>query len=302
MENTREMPLEVRLSAYIDGQLGEDEARELEALVATDPHARELLAVLNAGSQFGTQAFDEMLKEPVPLSLVRAIKDTASKPEAPVRQAANSNIASFFRFIPQAIAASAVLLLAGGYSGYFIGMKSAAEIPMEISETSALEAPAGATREIKTRDIGKFTFDAPVAVSLPAIAINDVAGVHDVYSKQTTRLAEVPAADVDTLKSWLSASTGVTFNVPDLTSDGLNFEGGRLVAVDGQPTGALFYKSGKGEVVAVYFTKGTATDGQTAQGANQYLSGSKGDMAWFVAGPNDASQLKDIAGKASAAL
>lgn len=299
MENFKELPLEVRLSAYIDGQLGDDEARELEALVATDAHARELLDLLNAGSDFGIQAFDEMLKEPVPLSLVRSIKDTASKPEAPVRQAANSNVVSFFRFIPQAIAASAVLLLAGGYSGYFIGMKNASQIPSEISETSAFEAPAGATREIKTRG---FTFDAPVAVSLPAIAVNAVAGVHDVYSKETTHLVELPAADVDTLKSWLSASTGVTFNIPDLTSDGLNFQGGRLVAVDGQPTGALFYRNGKGDVVAVYFAKGTAADGQSAQGANQYLSGSKGDTAWFVAGPNSDSRLKDIAGKASAAL
>lgn len=299
MENTRDLPLEVRLSAYIDGQLGEEEARELEALIASDPHARDLHDQLKAGSDFGSHAFGEMLKEPVPLGLVRAIKETSGKPAAPVRQAANGNVASFFRFIPQAIAASAVLLLAGGYSGYFIGMQNASQMPLEISETSAFEAPTGATTKTRSLD---FSFNAPVAASLPAIAVNSVADVHDVFSTQTTRLAEVPASEAATLKAWLSASTGVTFDIPDLSADGLNFQGGRLVAVDGQPAGALYYKDAKGELVALYFAKGTVIDGQTAQGANQYLSGTKGHVAWVVAGPNGDAALKDIAGRASAAL
>jgi anti-sigma factor RsiW len=299
MENTRDLPLEVRLSAYIDGQLGEEETRELAALIASDPHARDLHDQLKAGSDFGSHAFGEMLKEPVPLGLVRAIKETSGKPAAPVRQAANGNVASFFRFIPQAIAASAVLLLAGGYSGYFIGMQNASQMPLEISETSAFEAPTGATTKTRSLD---FSFNAPVAASLPAIAVNSVADVHDVFSTQTTRLAEVPASEAATLKTWLSGSTGVTFDIPDLSADGLNFQGGRLVAVDGQPTGALYYKDAKGELVALYFAKGTVIDGHTAQGANQYLSGTKGDVAWVVAGPNGDAALKDIAGRASAAL
>jgi anti-sigma factor RsiW len=300
MEKFKDLPLEVRLSAYSDGQIEPEDKREIEALLAADQHARELLDLLNAGSDFGNQAFAEMLKEPVPLSLVRAIKGTPSSSSGAAPQAANSNVVSFFRFIPQAIAASAVLLLAGGYSGYFIGMKNANQVPTEISETSAFEAPAGATA--KTRDLGKFSFDAPAPISLPAIAATSVADVHDVYSKETTRLAEVPASEANTLKSWLASSTGVIFNIPDLSADGLNFQGGRLVAVDGNPTGALYYTDAKHEVVAVYFAKGTVTNGQIAQGANQYLSGSKGDTAWFVAGPNGDSALKDIATKASAAL
>jgi anti-sigma factor RsiW len=299
MENFKELPLEVRLSAYIDGQVSEEDKRELETLLAADAHARELLDLLTTGSDLGNQAFAEMLREPVPLNLVRSIKDTSSKPEAPVRHAANGNGVSFFRFIPQAIAASAVLLLAGGYTGYFVGTKNAAMIPTEISETSAFEAPAGAPA--KTREL-KLSFDTPMPVSLPAIAATSIANVHDVYSRQTTRLAEVPASDAATLKTWLASSTGVSFNIPNLSAEGLSFQGGRLVAVDGNPTGALYYKDAKNEVVAVYFAKGIAANGEIAQGANQYLSGSKGETAWFVAGPNGDSALKEVASKASAAL
>lgn len=298
MENFKDLPLEVRLSAYIDGQVGEEDKREIEAQLATDPHARELLNLLNAGSDLGNQAFEDMLKEPVPLHLVRAIKGKQASSGGAIAQAANGNVVSFFRFIPQAIAASAVLLLAGGYSGYFIGMKNA-QVPTELSETSGFETPTGATREIKTRS---FTFNAPAAITLPSIAVDAVANVHDVYSKETTRLVEVPAAQATQLKSWLASSTGISFNIPDLKAEGLDFQGGRLVAVDGNPAGALYYKNGKSQVIALYFTKGTVEKGEMAQGANQYLSGDKGDTAWIVAGPTGDSALKDIAGKASAAL
>jgi anti-sigma factor RsiW len=299
MENFRELPLEVRLSAYIDGQVGEEDRRDIEALLAADPHARELLDLLKAGSEFGNQAFAEMLKEPVPLDLVRAIKGTSAGSGGATRQAANSNAVPFFRFLPQAIAASAVLLLAGGYSGYFIGMRNAARMPPQISETSAYEAPAGSTA--KTREL-KLSFDAPLPASLPAIAVTAVADVHDVYSKEKTRLAELPASDAGTLKTWLASSTGVSFNIPDLSANGLTFQGGRLIAVDGNPAGALYYKNARDAVVAVYFARGTVSKGETAAGANQYVSGVKGDTAWVVAGPNGDSALKAIAAKASAEL
>lgn len=295
MENFKELPLEVQLSAYIDGQLDAADAQEIETLLKSDKQAQSILETLKAGSDFGNQAFEEMLKEPVPLHLVRSIKEASAKP-APVRVAANGNSISFMRFVPQAIAACAVLLLAGGYSGYFIGQRSAAEMPMEISETSAFQAPAD-SKGVKTRG---FTFEAPAAAE--NVEASEVAGVHDVYAKESTRRAEMPASEADTLKSWLSASTGVAISIPDLSADGLKFEGGRLVALGGKPAGALFYSNAKGDVVGLYYLKGATSDGQLAQGSNEIISGTKGETAWFVATPSGNADIKDIAGKASAAL
>lgn len=294
MENFKELPLEVRLSAYLDGQIGPDDAREIEALLASDPHAREILDLLKIGSDLGNQAFDEMLKEPVPLHLVRSIKETAAKP-APVRVAANGNSTSFLRFLPQAVAACAVLLLAGGYTGYFVGQRSIADMPMEISETSTLTAPAA--NGVKTRG---FTFEAPAADQPVAAAA--IAGVHDVYARESTRLAEIPAAQSEALKSWLSASAGVSIEIPDLTADGLTFEGGRLVAIEGKPAGALYYRNANGEVVGLYYLKGSAAEAATTEGANEIASGTKGEAAWFVAAPAGNAAIKDIAEKASSAL
>lgn len=151
MENFKELPLEVRLSAYVDGEVEADAARELEALIASDAEAKVIYEQLKAGSQFGNQFFADMLKEPVPLDLVRSIKAVESRP--PVRQAANSNIASFMRFVPQAIAASIMLLFAGGYAGYYVAENRipGGNMPELVSETSNLEA---ATDGAKTRGIG----------------------------------------------------------------------------------------------------------------------------------------------------
>ncbi|TXI11064.1 MAG: anti-sigma factor, partial [Rhizobium sp.] len=68
------MPLEVRLSAFMDGEMNREEKEELERLIASDPDARRIFDELKHGSDVGRKAFDEVLKEPVPLALVRSIK------------------------------------------------------------------------------------------------------------------------------------------------------------------------------------------------------------------------------------
>ena len=49
MENFKDLPLEVRLSAYLDGQLEPEDVNVIEAQLATDPKAREILDMLKAG-------------------------------------------------------------------------------------------------------------------------------------------------------------------------------------------------------------------------------------------------------------
>lgn len=305
MDNFKELPLEVRLSAYIDGQLSEEDAREIEALLASDPHARELLDALNAGSDFGNQAFAEMLKEPVPLHLVRTIKGSPSGSGAVTPKAANSNVVSFFRFVPQAIAASAVLLLAGGYTGYFIGMKNAADIPAEISETTAFEAPASADG-VKTRG---FTFEAPMevasaetGVSKADVALMEIAGLHKVYVGDKTHADEVPAAQESELIGWLEAVTSVKFSIPDLASEGLKLRGGKLVVAVGQPTGALFYEDGAGKVAAVYFMKNVDISGAAPQQDGfSVVGGQKDATSYFIAAEDEALARK-LEDKVRAAL
>ena len=298
MENFKELPLEVRLSAYLDGQVEDEDARELEALIASDAQAKVVYEQLKAGSEFGNQLFDDMLKEPVPLGLVRNIKAVEAKPE-PVRQAANGNVASFMRFVPQAIAASIMLLFAGGYAGYYVAENRipGGSTPELITETSDFEAaPSGA----KTRSIGNLTFESPVvaegdkafqpastrAIGKADVTLMEVADAHKVYAGDKVHADEVPVSQQSELVSYLEAVTQIKFAVPDLSAEGFKLRGGKFVEIVGQPSGALFYEDGNGKAVAVYFMKNENMSGTTDRNGFTVIGGQKDATSYFVAADN----------------
>jgi anti-sigma factor RsiW len=301
MENFKELPLEVRLSAYVDGEVEADDAAELEALIASDAEAKVIYEQLKAGSEFGNQFFEGMLKEPVPLNLVRSIKAADAKP-APVRQAANSNVASFMRFIPQAIAASIMLLFAGGYAGYYVAENRipGGNMPELVSETTNLESETGG----KTRGLGDLTFDALPAPATategdkafkPAasraidkndVTLMEVADAHKVYVADKIHADEVSAVRESELVGYLEAVTSVTFKVPDLSAEGFKLRGGKLVEIVGQPGGALFYDGADGKSVAVYFMKNENISGSTDRNGYTIIGGQKDATSYFVAADN----------------
>lgn len=299
MDDFKGLPLEVRLSAYLDGQAEADDAAELEALIASDDEARAIYEQLKAGSQFGNQFFEDMLREPVPLDLVRSIKSAEAAP-APVRQAANGNVASFMRFIPQAIAASVMLLFAGGYAGYYVAENRipGGNVPELISETSNIE---GAAQAPKTRSLAPLTFEAPVettdsersvkrAAASPVdeadVTLAEVADAHKVYVADKIHADEVSALRESELVGYLETVTSVTFKLPDLSAEGFKLRGGKFVEIVGQPSGALFYDGADGKSVAVYFMKNENMSGSTEKNGYSVLAGQKDATSFFIAAEN----------------
>jgi len=309
MENFNDLPMEVRLSAYLDGELSQTEKTDVERQLAESPAARQTLDRLKSGSQFGSDAFEALLNQPLPPHLVQAVAngaarvsqtDAATPKTRTPPQAANSNFAWLTRHITQAIAASAVLLLAGGYSGFLIGeRKEDQPASVYLSETSGMTAAPEAKDSGKTRS---FVLKSKTADRQIAFSIDDVAKVHAVYSREQTRASEIPAADAVLLRDWLSKSADVAFTIPDLVGEGLVFDGGRLVALDGRPAAALFYRNGNHDIVAIYYVKGDAEPTSTGEGDVTYIAGEKGAVAWFVAGPSNENDLERVAEKARSAL
>ncbi|PZM13830.1 Fis family transcriptional regulator [Rhizobium tubonense] len=272
----KKTPLEARLSAYMDGETSREEKEELERLISSDPETRRVYEMLRHGSDVGRRAFDEVLKEPVPLALVRAIK-SAQPPK--VRETP--------RFVPpslklapsgrQALAAALILFFVGGGIGYFYGT-----------------APGGQ----------------PAAQTAQAPAHNwtdDIAASHRIYAHQPKHLAELPATQVVEITQWLTGSVGVKFNVPDLTSVGLSFQGARLLVAAGKPTGQLIYKNADGDVIAVCFLKDNGTEDNSE--LNEVIKDDVGVVSWHrngtayaVVGPSADATLDDIAGRVSTSI
>ncbi|HTO32708.1 MAG TPA: anti-sigma factor [Pararhizobium sp.] len=276
MQNTKGLALEVRLSAYIDGEVNEAERKELEQLVARDDEARLVLEMLKAGNVFGNKAFEEFLHDPVPLSLVRQIKQGPGANPKAERVMTSAPRRVKVRLWPRALAASIALLLIGGSTGFIIG---------------------------KTGNDGM----APTNVASARTWLDDIADYHRIYSRQTAEhLVEVPATD-DRIESWLSASVGVNFALPNLTEKGLTFEGARLLVAAGKPVAQLMYQNEDGDIFAICFLKskpGTADSKMTENMRDDIamISWQKSGVSYVVVGPSADASLQQLAEAVSATI
>ncbi|MDQ0321253.1 anti-sigma factor RsiW [Pararhizobium capsulatum DSM 1112] len=276
MQNTKGLALEVRLSAYIDGEVSEVERRELEHLVHYDDEARLLLEMLKAGNNFGNSAFEEFLHDPVPLSLVRHIKQGSGamprNERAPVAPQRKNRV----KIWPRALVASLALFLVGGSTGFIIG---------KASNDTALPTTAVAARTW----------------------LDDIADYHRIYARQAKHLVEVPASQEETIKSWLSQSVGIPFRLPDLEAQGLTFQGARLLVAAGKPVAQLMYKSSDGDVVAICFLKSKpgSTDSPATESIRDDLamiSWQKSGASYVVVGSSAKANLQELADRVSAQI
>ncbi|MFJ6325809.1 MULTISPECIES: anti-sigma factor [unclassified Rhizobium] len=275
------MPLEIRLSAFMDGEMSRDEKEELEKLIASDPEARRILDELRHGSDVGRKAFEEVLKEPVPLALVRSIK-SAQPPKS--RDAAAPRLARpSFKLAPtgrQSLAAALILFVLGGGIGYLFGMQPA-------------DVPAAA----------------PLTPAQTAVRnwLDDIAAYHRIYSRQPRHMVEMQASELDEISKWLSSTVGVKFNFPDLAADGLVFQGARMFIAGGKPVGQLIYKNLDGDVVAICFTKtdGVANNGnfdETIKDDVSIVSWYRDGATYAVVGPSSDAMLDQIANRVSSEI
>ncbi|MEM7720139.1 MAG: anti-sigma factor [Pseudomonadota bacterium] len=106
---------EEKLSAFLDGELSEADARAVEAALAEDPSLQAALEALMTADTAAQDAFDMMLNEPVPAALAATVRDA---PEAGV-----ANIAAPPEGSKWWAAAAVVLALGlGGAGGYMTGL------------------------------------------------------------------------------------------------------------------------------------------------------------------------------------
>lgn len=130
----------------------------------------------------------------------------------------------------------------------------------------------------------------------------DAIAAHLLYSAEQRHAVEVAASDKDHLLTWLSKRLGLTLVAPDLSADGFELVGGRLLP-SGQKTAALLlYEDAKGNRISIYVTaegeeksRGIYTDEGGDTSAIYWL-----DNGWgcAVVGALPQEQLLDVGRKA----
>ena len=104
--------------------------------------------------------------------------------------------------------------------------------------------------------------------------LDNVAEYHRVYAREQRHMVEVSAAETPHLEDWLGRRMKGQLTIPDLTSQGLVFQGGRLLAFDGKPMAELIYKPADGLPVGLCIA--FAVPGMKGAGTVQF-----GDLTVF---------------------
>jgi anti-sigma factor RsiW len=217
---------EDRLVAYLDGETEASEAREIEAWLDSDPAAREALAALVRSAALLREAYDEVLREPLPEGLIAAARGEATATAetrvlafAPRRAPRPPGPRAKWR-VAVPIAASLFGFLFGGGAAYF-GLDKF--LPIEAGGT----APSPA-------------LEATVADNL---WLDNAAGYFKLFvgAGENALIDVPPTGDTREALQKISQNLPQQVRLPDLKPWGLNFHGARLVVVDGRPAAQLVY-------------------------------------------------------------
>ncbi|TGQ66749.1 anti-sigma factor [Mesorhizobium sp. M00.F.Ca.ET.186.01.1.1] len=138
-------------------------------------------------------------------------------------------------------AAAAAILVMGGLGGYFAGS-------------------GGIGQEDPAEDL----------LAEQAIA------AHVIYAAEKRHAVEVPASDKDHLQTWLSNRVGLKLVAPDLTADGFELVGGRLLPAGAGKAAMLLYEDGKGQRLSLFVTTET-----TANAKGTYMAAQNGPEAVY---------------------
>lgn len=201
----------VWLSAYVDGELTDEERAKVDALALKNPRVTAELDALVALNDDLRGAFDDLLSDPIPEPLSHALMQAVPN-EIPTPIAANTNRAPW----------------------------------RSLAAMLALGAMLGAGGMWATRSAPE-----PVQIAAARSWLGEVAEYHQIYARQTRHLVEVPASEKAHIETWLSKEVGFEFKVPDLESSGWTFQGGRLLVAAGKPVAQLLYTDASGAVIAL---------------------------------------------------
>ena len=104
---------------------------------------------------------------------------------------------------------------------------------------------------------------------------------HTIYAAEQRHAVEVGADDKDHLLGWLSKRLGVTLIAPDLTADGFQLVGGRLLPAGHTSAAMLLYEDANGNRISIYVT----TEGaEKAWGVYEQESGGASAVYWLDKG------------------
>lgn len=258
---------ELLFVAYVDGELDPIAMRKVEARIAADQRARDTVEMFRDTAAILRAACSE--------EFYRA-SDKASSPFAP-SLACLSGVAGAKHLIPRPDGARPLLR-------YGAALAASVALAIIIFGGGAMWA-------------GQRTMYDDL--------VNEVAAYHQIYSRETRHLVEVPADQTEHLTAWLGKRLDRKLVIPDLAALGLHFAGGRMVIINNHPVGQLMYTRDQGLPVGICVTElrgAPAALSIESRGALRLAVWEDGRYVYLVVGELDVGAAQDIAARVESEL
>jgi anti-sigma factor RsiW len=135
--------------------------------------------------------------------------------------------------------------------------------------------------------------------------LDNVTGFYDIYDaalkKEDRLLVDFKADDIPELQKWFSARLNRPLSVPDLSAQGFQPQGGRLLVISGKPAAQFSYLSDRGELVGlvIAFTTAGYQPARTVRRQNvNIVHWRNNGYAYAFVGTVEMSRLEQLADKA----
>lgn len=151
-----------------------------------------------------------------------------------------------------------------------------------------------------------FTGTGTAAAQQVTAVMHEVAEYHAVFVRESEHLVEVPASRRDHIEAWLGNRVGYPLHVPDLSAQGLEFLGARMLAVAGRPVAQLMYTTASGDRVALCVTEQVADASTTlmriSEAGFDVYAQAAGKHLFIIAAPADSSVARRLSANITALM
>ncbi|WP_120495420.1 anti-sigma factor [Kiloniella sp. EL199] len=228
------------LHAYVDGELSLEEKLRVEQWLETHPDDARMVAEWQKQNQGLNDLFATKINEPAPETL-----SVGTDSHQPLSQ--NSTLPSL---LPQ-IAASFLILALGVAGGWF------------------------------GRDyLNNLTAEQTINLATHQSFAQPAMEAHWIYTPEVRHPVEVAQNEEDHLAKWLSYRLETPLTIPDLTAQGFDLMGGRLLPSGTGPAAQFMYESKEGSRITIYLSKSFSnTPAEAAFHFNQ--AGSTRAFYWY---------------------
>jgi anti-sigma factor RsiW len=212
---------DITLNAYLDGELDEPGAREVEAALARDPSLQQRLDGLVRAVALTRAALAPALHEALPDRLT-AIGTAPPHVSSHVAVVPLTPRAQRRWVVPTALAASLLLAMVGGAIGYEHYISSGRGLPRLVAGDAWLDT---------------------------------VSNFHQVYARiyadEDRALVDIAGDDAERVGTFFSQRLARNLQVPDLTGHGFALQGGRLVIIQSKPSAQIVYVADNGKTLTL---------------------------------------------------